>query len=183
MLPFRLAAHHFALCRVALQPGNIEQAMSSTVSPLAPKSIPAMPPVGGVRFATGAAGIRYRDRTDVMLACVRRRHQRCRRIHPLQMSVCTGRMVPGTAVGSTRPCARGQFRQCQRLYRQKRPHGLRLHREARRRRGRLQDRRSVSGVDRCDRASRCRRRRSTASWPNSRPRPRPMPMRKPPARS
>ena len=38
------------------------------VSPLAPASIPAMPPVAGVRFATGAAGIRYRDRTDVLLA-------------------------------------------------------------------------------------------------------------------
>ncbi len=42
--------------------------MSTTISPLAPKTIPAMPAIGGVRFATGAAGIRYRDRTDVMLA-------------------------------------------------------------------------------------------------------------------
>jgi glutamate N-acetyltransferase/amino-acid N-acetyltransferase len=38
------------------------------VSPLAPKSIPEMPEVDGVRFATGAAGIRYKGRTDVMLA-------------------------------------------------------------------------------------------------------------------
>ncbi len=38
------------------------------VSPLAPTSVPAMPPVAGVRFATGAAGIRYKDRTDVLLA-------------------------------------------------------------------------------------------------------------------
>ena len=38
------------------------------VSPLAPTSVPAMPPVDGVRFATGAAGIRYRGRTDVLLA-------------------------------------------------------------------------------------------------------------------
>jgi glutamate N-acetyltransferase / amino-acid N-acetyltransferase len=42
--------------------------MSSTISPLAPKSTPVMPAIGGVRLATGAAGIRYRDRTDVMLA-------------------------------------------------------------------------------------------------------------------
>ena len=38
------------------------------VSPLAPTTVPAMPPIAGVRFATGAAGIRYKDRTDVMLA-------------------------------------------------------------------------------------------------------------------
>src|ERR1700733_7391836 len=42
--------------------------MSSAISPLAPKTIPDMPPIAGVRLATGAAGIRYRDRTDVMLA-------------------------------------------------------------------------------------------------------------------
>jgi glutamate N-acetyltransferase/amino-acid N-acetyltransferase len=38
------------------------------ISPLAPKSLPEMPPVRGVRFATGEAGIRYKGRTDVMLA-------------------------------------------------------------------------------------------------------------------
>jgi glutamate N-acetyltransferase/amino-acid N-acetyltransferase len=36
-------------------------------SPLAPKSCPDMPAIDGVRFATGAAGIRYKDRTDVLL--------------------------------------------------------------------------------------------------------------------
>jgi glutamate N-acetyltransferase/amino-acid N-acetyltransferase len=38
------------------------------VSPLAPKSVAEVPEIGGVRFATGAAGIRYKGRTDVMLA-------------------------------------------------------------------------------------------------------------------
>jgi glutamate N-acetyltransferase / amino-acid N-acetyltransferase len=38
------------------------------ISPLAPDSIPDMPAIAGVRFATAAAGIRYPDRTDVMLA-------------------------------------------------------------------------------------------------------------------
>ncbi|MGA2943700.1 MAG: bifunctional ornithine acetyltransferase/N-acetylglutamate synthase, partial [Xanthobacteraceae bacterium] len=42
--------------------------MSNTVSPLAPKSVPDMPPIGGVRLATAAAGVRYQGRTDVMLA-------------------------------------------------------------------------------------------------------------------
>ncbi|MBN9062549.1 MAG: bifunctional ornithine acetyltransferase/N-acetylglutamate synthase [Rhizobiales bacterium 65-9] len=38
------------------------------VSPLAPKSFPEVPPVEGVRFATAEAGIRYRGRTDVLMA-------------------------------------------------------------------------------------------------------------------
>jgi len=42
--------------------------MSSTISPLAPKSFPDLPAIPGVRLATAEAGIRYRDRTDVMLA-------------------------------------------------------------------------------------------------------------------
>src|ERR1700736_6165131 len=42
--------------------------MSPTVSPLAPKHIPDMPEVAGVRLATGAAGIRYKGRTDVLVA-------------------------------------------------------------------------------------------------------------------
>ncbi len=39
------------------------------VSPLAPKGgFPELPVIGGVRFATVAAGVRYAGRTDVMLA-------------------------------------------------------------------------------------------------------------------
>ena len=38
------------------------------VSPLAPTVVPEIPAVDGVRFATGAAAIRYKDRTDVLLA-------------------------------------------------------------------------------------------------------------------
>jgi len=41
--------------------------MSSTISPLAPKSVPDMPAIAGIRLATAAAGIRYKDRTDVLL--------------------------------------------------------------------------------------------------------------------
>ncbi|HEV2574441.1 MAG TPA: bifunctional glutamate N-acetyltransferase/amino-acid acetyltransferase ArgJ [Beijerinckiaceae bacterium] len=43
-------------------------AQSVAVSPLAPKSYPDLPVIEGVRFATAAAGIRYKGRTDVMLA-------------------------------------------------------------------------------------------------------------------
>lgn len=39
-----------------------------SVSPLAPKRQPKVPPVPGVRFATAEAGIKYKGRTDVWLA-------------------------------------------------------------------------------------------------------------------
>lgn len=41
--------------------------MSTAVSPLAPKSYPDMPVLNGVRMATAAAGIKYKNRTDVLL--------------------------------------------------------------------------------------------------------------------
>ncbi|MBB4052539.1 glutamate N-acetyltransferase/amino-acid N-acetyltransferase [Devosia subaequoris] len=37
------------------------------VSPLAPKSYPDLPAIEGVRFATAEAGIKYKNRTDVLL--------------------------------------------------------------------------------------------------------------------
>ncbi|HVX79480.1 MAG TPA: bifunctional glutamate N-acetyltransferase/amino-acid acetyltransferase ArgJ [Bradyrhizobium sp.] len=42
--------------------------MSSAVSPLAPTDVPDMPVIDGVKLATAAAGIRYKGRTDVLLA-------------------------------------------------------------------------------------------------------------------
>lgn len=41
--------------------------MSGSVSPLAPKTTAAMPPVRGVRLATAEAGIKYKNRTDVLM--------------------------------------------------------------------------------------------------------------------
>src|ERR1700745_3748895 len=43
-------------------------AMSSAISPLAPTEVPEMPAIAGVRLATAEAGIRYKGRTDVLLA-------------------------------------------------------------------------------------------------------------------
>jgi glutamate N-acetyltransferase/amino-acid N-acetyltransferase len=40
----------------------------TSVSPLAPEKFPDMPKIAGVALATGAAGIRYQGRTDVLLA-------------------------------------------------------------------------------------------------------------------
>jgi glutamate N-acetyltransferase/amino-acid N-acetyltransferase len=41
--------------------------MVHPVSPLAPKSYPDLPVIAGVRFATAEAGIKYKNRTDVLL--------------------------------------------------------------------------------------------------------------------
>ncbi|MGH6859738.1 MAG: bifunctional glutamate N-acetyltransferase/amino-acid acetyltransferase ArgJ [Phyllobacterium sp.] len=41
--------------------------MSTSVSPLAPKLVPAMPEIQGVRIATAEAGIKYKGRTDVVM--------------------------------------------------------------------------------------------------------------------
>jgi glutamate N-acetyltransferase/amino-acid N-acetyltransferase len=38
------------------------------ISPLAPKNFANLPPLAGVRLASGAAGVRYKNRTDVLLA-------------------------------------------------------------------------------------------------------------------
>ena len=38
------------------------------ISPLAPKALANLPPLAGVQLATGDAGIRYKNRTDVLLA-------------------------------------------------------------------------------------------------------------------
>jgi glutamate N-acetyltransferase/amino-acid N-acetyltransferase len=41
--------------------------MTVAISPLAPAAFPELPAVGGVRFATAEAGIKYKNRTDVLL--------------------------------------------------------------------------------------------------------------------
>ena len=57
--------------RVANGAGKAKTAPSSRQyprSPLAPKTAPSLPPLAGVRVATGQAGIKHRDRTDVLMA-------------------------------------------------------------------------------------------------------------------
>lgn len=44
--------------------------MSASVSPLAPKTTPTLPAIEGVRLATAEAGIRYKNRTDVLMVTV-----------------------------------------------------------------------------------------------------------------
>lgn len=40
----------------------------ATASPFAPAALAALPPIGGVAFATAEAGIRYKGRTDLLVA-------------------------------------------------------------------------------------------------------------------
>ena len=49
-------------------PKGTKKQAGPAVSPLAPKSYATLPPLAGVRLATVAAGIRYAQRTDVLLA-------------------------------------------------------------------------------------------------------------------
>ena len=41
--------------------------MSTALSPLAPKHYPALPPIDGLRIETAEAGIKYKNRTDVLM--------------------------------------------------------------------------------------------------------------------
>src|SRR5580698_6942903 len=56
------------MAQKATKTGNSAAKAGHTVSPLAPKSFAKLPPLAGVRLATGAAGVRYKDRTDVLVA-------------------------------------------------------------------------------------------------------------------
>ncbi len=47
---------------------ELEAQLPPPVSPLAPAAFPALPVINGVRFATAEAGVKYKNRTDVMLA-------------------------------------------------------------------------------------------------------------------
>jgi glutamate N-acetyltransferase/amino-acid N-acetyltransferase len=42
--------------------------MPDSISPLAPTRFPDLPTIGGVMLATAHCGIRYKGRTDLMLA-------------------------------------------------------------------------------------------------------------------
>jgi glutamate N-acetyltransferase/amino-acid N-acetyltransferase len=54
--------------RLRLPKTAARAASAPPTSPLAPRNFPALPPLAGVRLATGAAGIRYHGRDDLVLA-------------------------------------------------------------------------------------------------------------------
>ncbi len=55
------------MARKTPKTGNTTGKAAHLVSPLAPKSLSRLPPLAGVRLASGAAGVRYKDRTDVLV--------------------------------------------------------------------------------------------------------------------
>ena len=57
-----------AAAKPAKASGTAAPASGPKISPLAPKTYPKLPPLAGVRLSTGQAGVRYKDRTDVLLA-------------------------------------------------------------------------------------------------------------------
>ena len=91
--------------------------MSTALSPLAPKTYPELPPIGGVRLATAEAGIRYEGRTDVLYAAFDRGAAVA---GVFTQSKCPSAPVDWCRAESRRrrgPGAGGQFRQRQRLHR------------------------------------------------------------------
>jgi glutamate N-acetyltransferase/amino-acid N-acetyltransferase len=56
------------MARNTHQAGKVPAKAVHAVSPLAPKILANLPPLAGIRLAAGQAGIRYKDRTDVLVA-------------------------------------------------------------------------------------------------------------------
>ena len=94
-------------------------------SPPSPRNpFRSMPPIAGVKLATAAAGIKYLNRTDVLLALLAPGTTVGRRVHQIEMPVRAGGVVPRQSQARQGPRAGRQFRQRQRLHRQDRTAGL-----------------------------------------------------------
>ena len=91
-----------------------------------------------MRLGPGAAGIKYKGRTDVLLALFDKGTTVRGRADALEVSLGAGRVVPGEA--SIRQGARAgrKLRQRKCVHRQNRPRGDDIYREARRAGFRLQ---------------------------------------------
>ena len=96
----------------------VGEAGVSGVSPLAPKSFPALPPLAGVRLATGQAGIKYRDRTDVLLAVLAPGTQVAGVFTKSKTASAPVEWCRKSLPAEDRPRAGREQRQCQRLHRQ-----------------------------------------------------------------
>ena len=125
--------------------------MSTAVSPLAPTDVPEMPAIAGVKLATAAAGIRYKGRTDVLLAVMDKgttvagvfTKSKC---PSAPVEWCRAKLGRGAS-----PRAGGEFRQRQRVHRQDRQAVDGADRANRSEGGRLHHRRRVPRLHRRDR--------------------------------
>src|SRR6185312_8561510 len=56
------------MARKSPKAAKVPAKAAHAVSPLAPKRLASLPPLAGIRLAAGEAGIRYKNRTDVLVA-------------------------------------------------------------------------------------------------------------------
>ncbi len=101
-------------------------------SPLAPAALPALPAMRGVRLATAQAGIRYKDRTDLLLVELAKGTTVAGVFTRSKGALGAGRLVPRAPQGRQGAGAAGQFRQCQCFHRQARRSGGEIFRPGRR---------------------------------------------------
>ena len=99
--------------------------MSTTISPLAPKKYPKMPAIEGVRIATAEAGIKYKNRTDLLTMVFDAGTAVAGVFTQVEMPLGAGRFLPAEPRRWHGAGAGRQFRQRQCLHRQE---GPRVHR-------------------------------------------------------
>ena len=126
--------------------------MDVQVSPLAVQ-LAEVPPLAGVRLGAAEAGIRYRNRTDLVMLELAAAHHRRRRVHQQPLPGGAGRLVSRVAEGRPRAGGGGKCGQRQCLYRSRRAGSLRGHRCRRGRTGRLSGEAGVRRLHRRDRRS------------------------------
>ena len=95
--------------------------MALPVSPLAPKTFAEPPAVAGVRFATAEAGIKYKNRTDVLLVAFDEGTVVAGVLTRSKCPSARGRLVPRQPAGRQGPGAARQFGQRQCLHRHEGP--------------------------------------------------------------
>ena len=125
--------------------------MSTATSPLAPRHLPDMPAIAGVRLATAAAGIRYAGRTDVLLTLFEPgttvagvfTRSKC---PSAPVEWCRAHLKPGKARALVVNSGNANA-----FTGQERPRRLQIHRADRRACDRLQTGGCLSRLDRCDR--------------------------------
>ena len=113
-------------------------------SPFAPETFASLPPLTGVRLAAAEAGIRYKNRKDVLLVLLPGGHAGGWRSDALEDIVGPGRLVPAAIGAWAGAGAGGEFRQRQCLYRHARLGNGRDHRRTGGQRARRAGRRRSS---------------------------------------
>ena len=138
--------------------------MSKSVSPLAPKSFPALPAIDGRQNRDGGGRHPIQEPDRRSLRDPAQGHGGGRRFHALEMPLGPGRLVPQESRQGHGPRAGGEFRQRQCLHGKEGLGGRQAHRRHRRRSGRLPRLAGLHRLHRRDRrTARCDEVRKRAS--------------------